>query len=277
MTTLTPPRSAGELTKRVRAYANRHEIAEGRVRLWVAHLAIIGALTQDADPAVSSPVTVKGGVAVEQWLGSRARATKDLDLTVNVPDADVVDTVDERLGTAFGDFTFRRSGEPYLMPNGSARIRVAVQFLGRAWSTVQVDLSLCELDDIGAEAVDPIALDELGLKGPPSVPCLPIAFQIAQKLHAFTDPGVGREERVRDLVDILLLRELIDDFASLRSACSMIFSLRGTHNWPPEVHASERASAEYERLAREVSHPVTTVEEALRELREFIARINRSV
>jgi hypothetical protein len=120
-------------------------------------------------------------------------------------------------------------------------------------------------------------LDELGLVGPPSVPCLPIAFQIAQKLHAFTDPGVGREERVRDLVDILLLRELIDDYASLRSACITLFSLRGTHDWPPEVHVSDRTTAEYERLAREVSHPIATVEAALAELHEFIARIDRSV
>ena len=277
MTTRTPPRSPGELTKRVRAYANSHELAEGRVRLWVAHLAIIGALTRENDPAVSSRITVKGGVAVEQWLGSRARATKDLDLTVNVLGADIVEIVDEGLGTAFGDFTFRRSGEPYLMPKGAARIRVAVQFLGRAWSTVQVDLSLCELDDIGFEPVVPISLDELGLTGPPSVPCLPIAFQIAQKLHAFTDPGLDREERVRDLVDILLLRQLIDDYASVRSACTRLFSSRGTHDWPPKVHASERASAEYERLAREVSHPVTTVEEALTELRDFIARIDQSV
>jgi len=277
MTTPAPPRSAGELTKRVRAYANNHELAEGRVRLWVAQLAIIGALTRENDPTVRSPITVKGGVAVEQWLGRRARATKDLDLTVNVPGADIVEIVDEGLGSAFDDFTFRRSGEPYLLPNGAARIRVAVQFASRAWSTAQVDLSLCELDDIGFEPVVPISLDELGLRGPPSVPCLPIAFQIAQKLHAFTDPGLEREERVRDLVDILLLRELIDEHAAVRAACIRLFSSRGTHNWPPEVLASERASAEYERLAKEVGHPVTTVEGALRELREFIARINGSV
>ncbi len=273
MTRPAPPRSAGELTKRVRAYANSHEIAEGRVRLWVAHLAIIGALTRDADSEAGSLVMVKGGVAVEQWLGSRARATKDLDLTLNVPDTDMVDTVDERLGIPFGAFTFRRSGEPYRMPNGAARIRVAVQYMGRAWSTVQVDLSDRELDGVGAESVDALSLSELGLSGPSSVPCLPISFQIAQKLHAFTDPSAESDERVRDVVDVLLLRELIGDYASLRLACTRLFESRATHGWPPEVHASERANAEYRRLAKEVDFPIAHLEEALNELRGFIARI----
>jgi hypothetical protein len=150
---------------------------------------------------------------------------------------------------------------------------VAVQFSGRAWSTVQVDLSNSELDGVGPEPVDALSLSELGLSGPSSVPCLPVAFQIAQKLHAFTDPSAESDERVRDVVDILLLRELIGDHASLRSACTRLFESRATHGWSPEVHASERANAEYVRLAEEVDFPIVNLEEALVELRDFIARI----
>jgi hypothetical protein len=86
MTTKPPPRSVGELAKRVRAYANRSGIAEGRVRLWIAHMALAGAFSEEASDDTGPRITIKGGVAIELRLGSRARATRDLDVTVHSKD-----------------------------------------------------------------------------------------------------------------------------------------------------------------------------------------------
>ncbi len=127
MTGKPPPRSVGELAKRVRAYANTKGIAESRVRLWIAHMALAGAFTNEA-PGVHTPlITVKGGVAVELRLGVRARATRDLDVTVHSGDLDRVEALEDALGAGYKDFRYRRSGEPHEMPNGTVRVRVAVE------------------------------------------------------------------------------------------------------------------------------------------------------
>jgi len=52
-------------------------------------------------------------------------------------------------------------------------------------------------------------------------------------------PG-KRNERFRDLVDLLLLlllEELGTDYAGLREACEQVFRTRGTHDWPPPLDA----------------------------------------
>jgi len=269
------PRSAGELTKRVRVYARKREVAEGRVRLWIADMALAGALGVARDEGAAPLITVKGGVAMELRLPKRARATRDVDLSVHAVDVDLVEVVEAALASGWGDFTLRRSGEPHVMLNGTVRLRVAVQYRGSAWATLQVDVSHTDLEDVGSEDAAPLSLQPFGLQGPPAVPCLPVTHQIAQKLHAVTEPTTleVRQERVRHLVDLLLIRELATDLSALRTACRRVFAARATHSWPPSVVMVRGWEPEFARLAVEVGLEAKDLEGAIRQLDAFIQQV----
>ncbi len=85
-----------------------------------------------------------------------------------------------------------------------------------------------EIEHVPARALDP-----LGIDGLTNVPCLSVRYQIAQKPHACTEVfGEGpANARFRDLIDVLLLRELltVDDLPRIRAACIETFALHGKH------------------------------------------------
>jgi hypothetical protein len=81
------------LAKYVQAYARANGIAEGRVRAWISYMITAGVL-QRAAAGGQPPFIVKGGVALELRLRNRARATKDIDLALRLPDADLALTLD---------------------------------------------------------------------------------------------------------------------------------------------------------------------------------------
>lgn len=57
---------------------------------------------------------------------------------------------------------------------------------------------------------------------------------MAQKLHAVTERFLDRENgRERDLMDLILLHELVDDLGMVREAGVEIFASRKKHTWPP--------------------------------------------
>ena len=72
----------------------------------------------------------------------------------------------------------------------------------------------------------------LGVTGPAQLPCLPLRFHVAQKLHGMTlPPRPGKQnERFRDLVDLLLMETMTThDYVALRAACELVFRNRNTH------------------------------------------------
>jgi len=88
-----PPPSAGVLAKYVLAYARTSNLAEGRVRAWISYMITAGMLERATTAGRLSFVT-KGGVALELRLRDRARATKDLDVALHHPDADLAITLE---------------------------------------------------------------------------------------------------------------------------------------------------------------------------------------
>jgi hypothetical protein len=75
---------------------------------------------------------------------------------------------------------------------------------------------------------------------PDEISFLPIRYQIAQKLHACTEPMDGDRVngRARDVWDLLLIKDLAvsdEDLGGIKSVCQEIFASRGTHPWPPVV------------------------------------------
>ncbi|MCO4098590.1 MAG: hypothetical protein HEQ38_04130 [Gemmatimonas sp.] len=102
--------------------------------------------------------------------------------------------------------------------------------------------------------------------------------QLAQKIHGRTQPPTKgrRNERAKDLVDVLLIEEFLGEMAELRRTCVSVFEARGTHKWPPTLEVHGHWRDEFGRLAAEYGLHVGSLEEGATKARELIARIDGS-
>jgi hypothetical protein len=114
-------------------------------------------------------------------------------------------------------------------------------------------------------------------------------YQLAQKLHACTDPHTPEHpnDRVRDIVDLLLIRSAFyggrDDLVSLSEACRDLFESRAvdaqragdapSRSWPPTVVAYPHWEKDYRNLASEVNLEVS-LEDAVSILNSWISQIS---
>lgn len=276
-----PPASVGVLAKYAQAYARSSGVAEGRVRGWVAHMALAGALESSNNLALHNGrehyrFTIKGGVALELRLRERARATKDIDLVLHDSRADLAVALERAIAPGYGEFRFQRRREPIVLDNGTLNVELAATYRGGAWTTVSVDLARAEPGEADVELLDAVAFEAtLGITGPEHVPCLPLRYHIAQKLHGMTlPPRLGkRNERFKDLIDLMLMETLLTDYTGLREACELVFASRATHAWPPLLTLPEHWRQGYAKLAIDLELPVTDAEEAMERMRALVARI----
>lgn len=84
---------------------------------------------------------------------------------------------------------------------------VTLDYRGRPWCTVKFELGHNELGDADQpeyQLSNGLAglFTEVGLEEPKPVPVMRADHQVAQKLHAVSNPG---SERAKDLVDLQLL------------------------------------------------------------------------
>jgi Nucleotidyl transferase AbiEii toxin, Type IV TA system len=275
-----PPPSAGVLTRYVRAYAREAGVSEGRVRGWIAYMILAGALERSPGIADGHRFTIKGGIALELRLREHARATKDIDVVLHDRDADLARAFERAVfheGAAeYEGFRFRRKSEPLVLDNGTVSMELAVTYLGNAWTSITVDVARAEPGESEVDRVPAVQLTEaFGVTGPTDIPCLPLRFHIAQKLHGMTlppRPG-ARNDRFKDLVDLLLLEPLVTDLVSLRAACALVFETRGTHAWPPPLDVPEHWVAPFAAMAQEIELPVTDASDAMTRVRQLVERI----
>lgn len=277
MKTRKRPFSARVLSQWVDVYAREHDQPPARVRNWISHMILGGALERAGFDGAGRKFSIKGGVALEMRLRDRARATKDLDLVL-LAGGDLIQELTSALATPYEGFSFRLRGSGHVMPNGAARVEVALDYLGKSWGTVQVDVGPQEGGGAEVDMVEAISLAPFGLDGPGSLPCLSLPYHVAQKIHAMTAPPPEgkRNDRFRDLVDLLLMREWITDFEAVRSACRDVFQTRGTHAWPPFFTAPDHWTEQYASMAAGFGLNVTDVHQAAFEARVFIACIDET-
>lgn len=276
MKTRKRPTSARILTQWVDAYARQHGQPASRVRNWISHMMVAGALERGGFDADGRKFTIKGGVALEMRLRDLARATKDLDLVLLSDDGEPVAELGAALSQPYEGFSFGLRGAPHVMPNGASRLEVWLQYLGKSWGTVQVDVSRYEGAGTEVEMVDAISLAQFGLDGPEALPCLSLPYHVAQKIHGMTlpPPPGRRNERFRDLVDLLLLRQWITDFESVRRACLDVFATRGTHPWPPLVAPPEHWLQPFRAMAEDLGLETCDLNRAADEIRRLIEAID---
>jgi len=272
----SPPPSVGVLAKYVLAYARANNLAEGRVRAWISYMVTAGMLER-ATTTGQPPFIIKGGVALELRLRNQARATKDLDLALHHPDADLALTLEHALtGEPYQAFSFRSKRNPLALDNGVINMEFAVSYRGGAWASISIDVARTESGEYAIEWLPAIPLTEsFGVTGPDTLPCLPLCHHIAQKLHGMTlPPRPGkRNERFRDLIDLLLMEALVIDYRDLRKTCEDVFQTRSTHPWPPPLDLPEHWIGPIDRLIRELDLPIADAHAGLARVRQFLDRI----
>jgi hypothetical protein len=273
------PTNVQHLQKVVSEAAPAKGVIEPRLQHWISTMALLGALERAnegrEDPHLS--MLLKGGVALELRLGIRARATKDVDFVFHGPLDALLEDLDEAFAEPYSGFAFERGEPKQIRDPDSHRFDVKIYYgeRRRSWQTLQVEVSPAEIDPLESDEVPAIGIDDLGLSGPKFVLCLSLRYQIAQKIHACTERFDDEEnDRSRDLIDLILLRDLVEDSSAVREACVTTFERRGKHSWPPELTIEPSWPETYAAEAKRYGFDVETVEEAVELVRAFIAEID---
>jgi hypothetical protein len=267
----TPIRKA-HLERLVDHYARLTGVAPGRVRRWISVMVLLGALdrSRESDPLF----LLKGGVAIELRVGGGARATKDVDLVFFGDPEHLAEALDEDL-EPYAVFTFERGAIERRADGLFDRVDVKLLFRGRSWGTLTLEVASPDSQMTDSESVEAIAIDEFGIEGPRVIRCLSLRYQIAQKIHAVTQRfEEGENDRFRDLVDLIICRDLVHDVADVREACVDTFDARGRHAWPPELEVPGIWVEPYSALTEEMDFPVGDVDDAAAQVREFIDEID---
>lgn len=250
---VTPPLNVTQLNARLAQVAFELGIPVARVRVMLCTL-IVSQMLPDA-------VAVKGGMGVKLRFGERGtRATSDLDVSTRVRGEEFEQAFRARLAEGWGTVPASK-GELRRNPDAPERVaftatvravklhdpglarpeyvmhpyRVSIAFLGNAWGALDVEVSDPEIDphslkrkEIDGELVRFGAY--FGFGGLHPVELVDLEYQIAQKLHAVTDPAY---ERAHDLVDLQLLWSAGPVLLVLEGLCVRTFDWRRQQAWPP--------------------------------------------
>lgn len=85
-------------------------------------------------------------------------------------------------------------------------------------------------------------------------------------------------DRFRDLLDLQLLGNLVDDVAwpAVRAACVEVFDSRESHPWPPTLTIADDWADGYRALAIDTGFTVIDIDHAAAAVRTIIDRIDRA-
>jgi len=250
---VTPPLNVTQLNDRLAQAARELGIPVARARVMLCTL-IVSQMLPDA-------VAIKGGMGIKLRFGERGtRATSDLDVSTCSRGEEFEQVFRARLAEGWGTVPPSK-GERRRSPDAPDRVaftasvrvaklhdpglarpeyvmhpyRVSIAFLGNAWGALDVEVSDPE---IGLHAHPRKEIDgELAWFGGyfsfgelQPVELVDLEYQIAQKIHAVTDPAY---ERAHDLVDLQILWNVEPDLPLLNRLCVGTFGWRNQQLWPP--------------------------------------------
>jgi hypothetical protein len=270
------------------------EARGGRLGWLVASSVAIAAVQRAVDADGRQLFLLKGGVWLQHRLNATARTTKDVDGLVRGDIDAFLIALDDALAEPWGPLTLRRGTvEVINTPTRVVKPRrfdLILELRGVTWRRIQFEISPDEAG-IGEtfEAVEPAPLDRFGLPDPDALVGIVMRFQIAQKLHAASDPHdppTSVNDRPRDIPDLLLLRDLVREtgtptLAEIREACVAVFDARAAdaiqlgrtpRYWPPALVGHPHWGADYQRSAASAALNLT-LDEAIAEANHWIAEI----
>lgn len=265
-----------------------------RVGWLVAATVVSAALQRVLDDGGSPRFLLKGGTLLQYWLAGMSRTTKDIDGLIRGEIDSFLSDLDASLAQPWGPLTLKRGQVEVIDVPGRAvaprRFDILVELNGITWRRVQVEVSGDEgLAGSTAEPLPAPSLAGFGLPTPDGLTGLSMSYQIAQKIHACTDPHDPPEflnDRARDVVDLLLLRDLTQStghpsLQDVRAAVQDIFTARavlaeqaGTppRVWPARVQPYPHWAVSFSSAA-ESAGLTTTLEEAVEQINAWLAHI----
>lgn len=298
MSDVLPPLNVTQLGDRLVRIAGEMGVPVARARVMLCTL-IVSQMLPDA-------VAVKGGMGVKLRFGERGtRATADLDVSTRARGEAFEQEFRRRLAEGWGTVPPSK-GEQRRNPAAADRVaftatvravkihdpglsrpqyamhpyRVSIAFLGSPWGGLDVEVSDPEIDphshirEIDGELVRFGASFGFGALQP--VTLVGLEHQIAQKIHAVTDPAYVR---AHDLVDLQLLWTAAPDLASLHHLCVRTFDWRRQQPWPPlPLRPMEDWALAYADARAETAvSGETTVLPDVTAAREWLARIVEAI
>ncbi|MDQ2679566.1 MAG: nucleotidyl transferase AbiEii/AbiGii toxin family protein [Candidatus Eremiobacteraeota bacterium] len=237
------------------------------MRRWVAVIALVQVFYAARARNIIGAFAIKGGYALELRLRSRARASRDVDMVLEPNRDQLADAVVEALRETWSEFTFGvKSGPEYR--EHSIRFEINARYRDREWSTFVLEVVEGEITE--EDIVAPLDLQEFGLLRAESIPCINMSVQVAQKLHAVTDPS---EDRARDLLDIFIIISTFEcDDGAIKAAIVDVFNERKTHAWPTPIEMRDGwATQILETIKRDGFD--FTLDQVLRGVRAFVLRL----
>ncbi len=216
---------------------------------------------------------VKGGSSLKLRYGAEhTRFTMDFDAASQLDVESFIKATRENLARGWNDFTGTMDIERPASPKGIPAEYIMQPFLvrlnyrGKSWCSVRLELSHNEIGDADEGEAAPIASDilrlfeELGFPQPQNIPLMPLRFQIAQKLHGLSAPG---STRVRDIIDLqLIMRNSNVALPQIKPICERLFAYRKCHTWPPTITKGDGWEEQY--AAQKFALPVLpSIDEAI--------------
>ena len=269
----------------------------GRLGWLIASTVVAAALQQAVDEHGKSLFLMKGGTLLQHLLPGLSRASTDLDGLIRGDIDRFLTVLDEVLDRSWGPLALSRErAEEIAVPHRIVKPRrfdVVVQLGGTTWRRIQVEISPDE-GDAGhfPEPLPAPSLAGFGLPSPDHLVGLSMRYQIAQKVHASTDPHdppAAVNDRARDVIDLLLLRNLISESgeptqADVRAAVEDIFAARarevtetgGTpRTWPARVTAYPHWETAYAHAA-ETAHFTESLQAAVAQVNAWLDEIEQA-
>ena len=228
---------------------------------------------------------VKGGSSLMfRYGGEVTRYTRDIDTARVMELSEYKKRLEDSLKAGWNGFTGILSDVPPPRPKDVPESYVMIPFdiklsyCGRSWQTVRIEIGHDEIGDaeefeefLPAELAD--AFEALSFPRPAALRVMKLTYQIAQKLHAVSEPG---SERAHDLIDLQLIMSNGDiDLGRTAALCRKLFKYRKVHTWPPKVAKGELWEQTYADQKRDLD-VLPTVDEAIVWANDLIAKLDIS-
>ncbi|MCL2483352.1 MAG: nucleotidyl transferase AbiEii/AbiGii toxin family protein [Propionibacteriaceae bacterium] len=267
------------------------KVTAKRLGWLVASTVVVAALQRALGDDQQPLFLVKGGVYIEFNLGLKARTTSDVDTLFRGELAEMADRLDQALALPWGPFELTRTDIEVIDAPKSVKPRrfwVQVSAKGSVWRRIQVEVSFPEGDMASwSRTVPPPNIGFFGLNAPEHLIGVAMDYQVAQKLHAASDPDAEdyENQRVHDICDLLLLKDAFypgEPPVSLRAACVDIFDFRAdeaaklgrlVRHWPPTFAINDYWRAAYPPLAESLGITLT-LDEAVATIEAWVAEID---
>lgn len=237
---MSRPNSRANLDKALQRLADGDRDGYIRVRAVVANT-VVGQMLPSG--------SVKGGSAIKLRLGDGAtRFTTDLDVARSEALDDFVEHLNVALEAGWSGFTGRvvpgRPARPRDVPPQYVMqpFEVKLSYNGKSWLTVDLEIGHNEIGDadepdwgISPDIVE--LFERLGFPSPDPIPLMPLHHQVAQKIHALSEPG---SKRAHDLIDLQLIDAAGEfDHGKTLATCKRLFAYRKRQPWPSPIEVGE--------------------------------------